>query len=781
MWPASVHALSTDPAVETGGDENLPPPPFSPDSHPPVTSRLRKRRRGVSPAFGERQKKTARWKGKARAEPSKMSDIADTATMNPWALNSGGQEGATQTLNAPPRPHSLSPLSLVSSNHTPYDGLSRTGSHSTSFYTRLNDSASYPTPHQVCDSPLPPSSATGTRDVSMLSPPSPTASIALRQAHPRASPSPEQAMEVDRDDDVTLAGVITSERPLSSAPLRNDFNADELLRTSSPVANVQRLPRDRLSDPGSSSTRPSVYRSPTVEDLPEEGELYGAWRSSDNEARSRTPGNPFIFGSARREHTSSSWTSQTRTITALPSSSRMSSGNRSTVDHEPRRSQRVPSGGDHSGRGPAPAQDAPRLHRLHDSQDSSANSATTSMASSDRIHSLDVFDVGDDANLPDAVRRGGTILDGDEERPTPIPHDGDPEVHRHDPEAHLQGMSDTWVQEVWADPSGTSITLNTFNPRFTRSYGTNSRTALDLRRTITLITGESSFRVIAPDLASGYRGRGPVEWAITGLSSDGVDRILRRRVWSFNSITFFPRRRALDNPRWLLALEGFLEDDADNIGAAVRSTFERPQVRQRIEQMIRANPEFNHTPMAEAFRRVMSTLRITIYKLDNETVVANVFLRPPTLSVRVWRRWIQELRGLTFGSFHTAVARVRRISSCAGCLGVDHPSHLCPFTHMPGWNGPETAGGADYSVDGRERRGRQQMESVLENSRPGSSSARTAGGEGDWRDNGHARERAAGRDRYHDQGRSGPPRRGRKDTPGQLKYGRDSYRREVRR
>ncbi|RDX39616.1 hypothetical protein OH76DRAFT_1490966 [Lentinus brumalis] len=305
-----------------------------------------------------------------------------------------------------------------------------------------------------------------------------------------------------------------------------------------------------------------------------------------------------------------------------------------------------------------PTPGAPSLLRSHREQSPNARRRTAETAdSARRANNLDVFDVGDDDNLPDAVRRGGTTLDGEDESPTPIPLEGDSEVHRHDPEAHLRGLSDNWIQAVWADPMDTSITLSTFNPRYTRSYGTNKRTASDLRRFISQITGEADFLVIAPDQALDYRGRGPVEWAITRLSREGVECLLRRRVWSFQSITFFPHRRSLDNPRWLLALEGFLEDNTGNIEAAVRSTFERPQVRQRIEQMIRANPEFNAIPTNEVFCRIMSTLRVTVYTLDNETVVANVFLRSPTQSLRVWRRWIQELRDLSFGSYHMAIAR----------------------------------------------------------------------------------------------------------------------------
>ncbi|RDX45782.1 hypothetical protein OH76DRAFT_1486090 [Lentinus brumalis] len=582
---------------------------------------------------------------------------------------------------------------------------------------------------------------------------------------------------------------------------------------------TRRRLRDALSDPREEEDDANHHGRPNVEDASEEGELFSPRlpRESSNTRSDNPEGfyrqNGFTLPplhetpwSAREASTSRASQDSRWNASSLSGRSNLSRGYEE--EHEERGASRGAREGMptqfSSARQQQNPHGPPHTSTRHDQRRSDAHPRPTTLPDTNRINGLDVFDVGGDDNLPDAVRRGGATQDGDMELPTPIPFEGDPEVHRHDPEAHLRGMSDVWVQEVWADPMNTSITLNTFNPHYSRSYGTNRRTASDLRRFVSQITGESNFLVIAPDQAPDHRGRGPVEWAITGLTGEGVERLLRRRVWSFKSITFFPRRRALENPRWILALEGFLEDNVSNIEAAVRSTFERPQVRQRILQMILANPEFNSIPTDEAFRRIMATLRVSVYTLDNETVVANVFLRSPTQSIRVWRRWILELRDLTFGSYHTAIARVRRISSCAGCLGVDHPSHLCPFTRLPNWNGPESAGGNSYSVDGRERRGRQQPEASqnlqepynhtwrqrnqsqdADSARAGPSRSQAANAVGDW--DGRGRElgwdgrRGNGPGSSHEHGRRGLPRKGKKDAPGQPKYGRDNYRKDGRR
>ncbi len=503
--------------------------------------------------------------------------------------------------------------------------------------------------------------------------------------------------------------------------------------TERAMAN-QRL-RNILSDPSTTPTPGHSYHSPTVEDDQEEGELEDSRReeviyndawdpSSQHERRF-----PVSNERSQRERAASRLR---RYDDNREERGRSRTRQDSPMQEENRLSDRAPS------QGPArPTRDGSRAHAsprrqmLDDASHSPARrqrinfsfahyDASRAAAPAGRSAVLDIFDIGDDENVPDAVRRGGATSTASEDCPTPIPQEGDPEVHLHDPEAHLNGMSDDWIQEVWADPTGTSITLSTFNPRFSRSHGTNRRTASDIRQAIASITHDSDFLVIAPDQAQGHRGRGPYEWAVTGLAASSVELLLRRRVWSFKHITFFPRRRSLETPRLLLALEGFLDDNVSNIYNAVRSTFERPQVRTRIEQMINANPEYNAILPHEAYRHVMSSLRVTVYTLDNGTVVANVFLRSPTQSIRVWRLWVQELRNLTFGSYHTAIARARRITTCAGCSGVDHPSHLCPFTRMAGWNGPEEAGSFSYSIDGRELPTRQA--SSTPSTRPPSSS-----------------------------------------------------------
>ncbi len=787
IWRVNTRASLAErenipPASEARENERPDANPVQPDFR--GDTRGRKRRRGKSPASGERAKKrAARRKEKARtiarssAHPTRHEYNSPSPIDNPWASNGPSATHATTTrdaLNTSPLPPSSLPTtptptrSVTTPSSLPYS------TPETSHDPR-NLSGSYPTPHRMSDSS-------------------------------RAASSVPAAVQGRFSNTQARFGFEASSTPFGNGAslLERDSGRDISMGDDRSRANStesRRQLRDLLSDPRTMDEEPYNYRSPTVEDDQEEGELDAMRyaRQRHRERRHDHTGANYApndiarsseAGPSRREVSEdhSRWTSAHRRE-AVSRSFTEGTESRYTDEWHARTPRRMARDSE-SSRWASPRtvhlpSVAPPRHTHHGAHSATFHSPSSTSTPSNRIHGLDIFDVGDEENLPEAVRRaipGGE----DEESPTPIPREGDPEVHRQDPETFLQGMSDDWVREVWADTPGTSFTLHTFNPRFTRSYGSNRRTAADIRSAVRRITNETNFRVIAPDQSPNNRGRGPLAWAVTGLSREGVDIILRRRTWSFKTIMFFPQRRALEIPSHLLSLEGFLEDNVEGIHAAVRSTFERPQIRQRIEQMLRANPEYATIPIDEAFRRLMSSLRVTVYTLDNDTVVANVFLCSPTRSVRVWRQWVQELRVLTFGSYHTAIARARRISTCAGCSGTDHPTHLCPFPGMQGWNGPEQAGGSSYSTSEQPSadrlnsapaptqshdRSRNRPMYGPDSSQAGPSRSQSNGGSYDWEETQQGRGR--GRGRRDAWSHRGQPRRDRRDGSGPPKGSRD--------
>ncbi len=295
--------------------------------------------------------------------------------------------------------------------------------------------------------------------------------------------------------------------------------------------------------------------------------------------------------------------------------------------------------------------------------------------------------------LPSALRddAGSMRLE-----PTEAPEGGFPMIYRDDPEAGLRGMATEWIREMWADPPNSVVFVDVYNYRYTEDDALNRRIEESIRRGIEHATGESGFDVVPPELEDGVRARVrdlPTLWAVRNLSPEGAARALAQRTWSFPYISFHTSPRTTGMTRWVMMLEGFLNDNERNIRAAILRVLEEPQMAEWMQRMVAANPELAGWPVERAVAAVTRTLRIETMQLGNGNYVTNVFIRSPTRDLREWRRWVAHLRGRRYRSFANGTGRVRYIAACPGCRSVAHPMHLCPFPRIRGWNGPEPGHG----------------------------------------------------------------------------------------
>ncbi|KAI0690134.1 hypothetical protein C8T65DRAFT_588170 [Cerioporus squamosus] len=285
-----------------------------------------------------------------------------------------------------------------------------------------------------------------------------------------------------------------------------------------------------------------------------------------------------------------------------------------------------------------------------------------------------------------------------------VPNGGFPTVHRDDPESFLQGMAREWTREIWSDPPNSDVLVEVYNYHYSEEDSHNRRIADGLHRHLEQISGESDFDVVPPELEEGLRARTrdlPSVWAIRGLTQRGVARATARGAWSFPSLSFLVFPRAAVIPSWLFMLEGFLSNDEFKIRAAILRVLSEEEMAAWLERMVSSNPEFARWPLERAIRVIVRSLRVETLQLSNGNYVTNIFMRSPTRDVREWRRWVTELRTRRYRSFAIGTGRVRHITACAGCRGVSHPTHLCPFPRVRGWNGP----GPGEGVFGERRRG----------------------------------------------------------------------------
>ncbi len=273
-------------------------------------------------------------------------------------------------------------------------------------------------------------------------------------------------------------------------------------------------------------------------------------------------------------------------------------------------------------------------------------------------------------------------------------------VHRDDPEAIIRGVSRRWVETIWSDPPRTSVLLETFNFAYTDSIQANRIMVETLRQAVYLIAGAENVMIVPPDLEDSTTRRprdAPRVWAVRGLTQAQESAMLARFPWSFRAISFFTYKRAITPDVWLLALDGFFDEDVIAITSAVREVLEEPDNWERLAALTRDHPTLRHLQARDRVNRILDSIVVKTWRLSNRNVVANVYIDPPTLDVPKWREWAGGLRLRTYGNFVNGTGVVRRIAACLGCNSVDHPAHRCPFPELSGWNGPR-AGTGQYST-----------------------------------------------------------------------------------
>lgn len=294
-----------------------------------------------------------------------------------------------------------------------------------------------------------------------------------------------------------------------------------------------------------------------------------------------------------------------------------------------------------------------------------------------------------------------------EGRPTDPPEGGFPRIYRDDPEARLRGMAVDWVREIWTDPQGTSVLLDIFNYQHSDDDTYIRLISEMITAYVEETTGESGFDVVPPEAESRERVRArdlPTTWAIRGLSPRSTRMLTTRGVWSFPGITFMASPRTTPIQSWICALEGYVGGNPDKIRAAAIRVLTEDRMRDWIETMVEGNPDFRGRSREEAAEAVLDSVRVETMQMANGNYVANVFIRPPTRDVREWRRWAAALRERRYPSFTIGTGRVRYVAACSGCHSVAHPTHLCPFTRLQGWNGPTLGTGVFGDRRGGEKR-----------------------------------------------------------------------------
>ncbi|OJT07293.1 hypothetical protein TRAPUB_1853 [Trametes pubescens] len=275
------------------------------------------------------------------------------------------------------------------------------------------------------------------------------------------------------------------------------------------------------------------------------------------------------------------------------------------------------------------------------------------------------------------------------------PPGGFPEVLFAEPDGAFRGLARARVEALTAPPSGSdddrAVILQVHNSAAPPQHEIQALTAA-ITAAIRQITGGLNPLVIPPERewtpTNDHRASAPITWAAVGLSANEVRRILAQPAWSSTSVTLHVREPVIVIGRFMLVAGGFAHDHNGSILSAVFAVFVGPTILPMLFAMVQTNPSFVNVAPEDAVRTILASLGVRVSTLQNGNLIAAVFCDSPTQSMVRWREWRDAVAALPFPSPLNSTGFARRAAPCAGCHGEDHPTHLCPFQDVPGWNAP---------------------------------------------------------------------------------------------
>ncbi|OJT09201.1 hypothetical protein TRAPUB_14347 [Trametes pubescens] len=286
---------------------------------------------------------------------------------------------------------------------------------------------------------------------------------------------------------------------------------------------------------------------------------------------------------------------------------------------------------------------------------------------------------------------------------TPVPPGGFPTVWLADPDGLFTGLS-----------PARGVALRGEEACFiARIYNLTHMTQHDLRQGAALVgnivrhvTGETNVLVvppqadwpITPNAPASRLHPHPLSFAVLGISVESVLRMLRQSTWSTLMGTIHVSRAAIGVTRFMFVAGGFAHDHNGSILNAVFAVFSGPVVFPLITQLVQTHPDYRDILVDDAARAILASLEVRVSTLQNGNISAAIFCDPPTLTPSRWVEWRATVAAVPFLHPLNSTGIARRSIPCAGCHGEDHPTHLCPFQDVPGWNAPPP--GTDWAQPG---------------------------------------------------------------------------------
>lgn len=280
---------------------------------------------------------------------------------------------------------------------------------------------------------------------------------------------------------------------------------------------------------------------------------------------------------------------------------------------------------------------------------------------------------------------------------TNVPPGGFPVIHRANPDGLFTGLTQARGVALREENAIIAIVHNLGFPARHEVRPVLSA----LTSVVQQVSGELNPLVVAPDrdpAAPNNRLESPIAFGIIGLTVEGALRVLARSSWSARALTIHVRRATIEVSPFMFVISDFTHDHNGSILNAVFAVFSGPVVLPLIVHYTQSHPDYANASNEDAARAILASLEVRVSTLENGNIQAAVFCAPPTLVPSSWVAWRARVAACPFTHPLNSTGIVRRIAPCAGCYGEDHPTHLCPFDDVVGWNAP--AAGTTWAQPG---------------------------------------------------------------------------------
>lgn len=282
---------------------------------------------------------------------------------------------------------------------------------------------------------------------------------------------------------------------------------------------------------------------------------------------------------------------------------------------------------------------------------------------------------------------------------TAAPENDFPSIEGDCPEYQVKNVTDE-CRDDWLACTEPKMYTQVFSTNACGDPGHISDISAYLRQGLEAVSGETNFRVSPPiaEIPAATSNDPPFHYLVTNPDPAVILALIKQRIHSLENppITFECSPVDSRSPYLICTIRGFsstiTKEAATRIvdghirNSTARILVERQQLARCPCEPV--SPEF----ISSSVDSVMDTLKVEVlpYKKAGGALspLVNVYLYTTARTVTEWYAWRDAIVTTVFTSFRDGTGTGMAPTMCTNCHGMDHPTGLCPFEPIPGWNGP---------------------------------------------------------------------------------------------